>query len=347
LEAVIEARQSKLPSSEQLDYLRDRLKELERRIASIGDDVAGDEQQHSEATSRFRLLDRFVQTTLRRTHEIDALLQRFVLLDEHYESDVSRLDAIAQSGAIFGTLHPGPCPFCGAAPEAQMHENACDVDPSKIVVAARSEMDRVSILRQGLMETKVRLASENEQLARRTVQAAGEQHVVSQQSQQLALVLRERRRGIGDLDRDAQFLRAQLKDANVVVELTAELARMDDSIAADDEVKVASTALSLPPAETTAFAEELENILKAWDFPEMGRVSWEETRTDVLIGNRRRGDQGKGLRAITSSAFLLALMKRCVEKSRPHLGITVLDSPLLAYWKPEGHADDLTGTKVD
>lgn len=347
LEAVTESRQSKLPSAEQLEQLRDRLKRIEAHIASIGDDVAGDEQQHSASTSRFRLLDRFVQTTRRRQQEIDSLLQRFVLLDEHYESDVSRLSAIVESGAIFGALHPGPCPFCGALPEAQVHENACDVDPSKIVLAAQAEMDRINTLRQGLSETKLRLVSEKEQLTQRGERAASEQRAVAQQSHQLALVLRERRRGIGDLDREAQSVREQLKDANIVAELKAELARMDEAIAADAEVKLASTAVALPPAETTAFAAEVEKILKAWDFPETGRVAWEETRTDVLIGERRRGDQGKGLRAITCSAFLLALMKRSVEKSRPHLGITVLDSPLLAYWKPEGRADDLTGTKVD
>jgi hypothetical protein len=347
LEAIIDARLAKLPSIEQLDLLRGRLRQLEARIASIGEDVAGDEQQHSEASSRFRLLDRFVHSTRRRKDEINVLLQRFGLLDEHYESDVSRLEAIAQSGAIFSALHPGPCPFCGAPPEAQAHENACDVDPNIIEKAARSEMERINKLRQGLTETKVRLVTENEQLMLRSEQAIGEQQAVSKRSQQLALILRERRRGIGDLDREAQTLRAQLKDADVVTELKAELVRMDEAIADDEEVKVASTALSLPPAESTAFAEEVENILKAWDFPEAGRVAWEDNRTDVVIGNRRRGDQGKGLRAITCSAFLLALMKRCVDKARPHLGFIVLDSPLLAYWKPEGRADDLTGTKVD
>jgi hypothetical protein len=347
LEALIEARQSKLPSAEQIEQSRERLKQLELRIASIGEDVEGDEQQHSDASTRFRLLDRFVQTTRRRKSEIDGLLQRFVLLDEHYESDLSRLDAIAQSGAIFGALHPGQCPFCGAPPEAQSHENACDVDPAQIVSAARAEIERINTLRQGLVETKRRLVIENDQLTRRADQAADEQRVVSRRSQELVAILRERRRGIGDLDREAHEHRVQLKDADIVAELKAELARMDETIGADEEVKAASTGLALPPAETTEFAQELETILKAWDFPEAGRVAWEEPRTDVLIGNRRRGDQGKGLRAITCSAFLLALMKRCVEKSRPHLGIVVLDSPLLAYWKPEGIADDLRGTKVD
>lgn len=347
LEALIEARQSKLPSAEQIDQSRERLKQLEQRITSIGDDVTGDEQQHSEASTRVRLLDRFVQTTQRRKSEINGLLQRFVLLDEHYESDLSRLDAIAQSGAIFGALHPGPCPFCGAPPEAQSHDTTCDVDPNQIVSAARAEIERINTLRYGLVETKRRLVIENDQLTQRADRAADEQRVVARRSQELALILRERRRGIGDLDREAHEHRVQLKDADVIMELKAELARMDEVIGADEEIKAASVGLALPPAETTEFAQELETILKEWDFPEAGRVAWEETRTDVLIGNRRRGDQGKGLRAITCSAFLLALMKRCVEKSRPHLGIVVLDSPLLAYWKPEGAADDLRGTRVD
>ena len=347
LEALIAARQSRLPSAEQIEQFRDRLKQLEARIASIGEDVADDEQQHTDASTRFRVLDRFVQNTTRRKSEIDGLVQRFLLLDEHYESDLSRLDAIAQSGAIFSALHPGPCPFCGAPPEAQAHDSACDVDPDQIVSAARAEIERIGILRHGLLETKRRLVIENDQLTQRAGRAADEQRVMSRRSQELALVLRERRRGIGDLDREAHELRVQLKDADVITELKDELGGMDEVIDADEEIKVASTALSLPPTETTEFAVELETILKAWDFPEVGRVAWEETRTDVLIGNRRRGDQGKGLRAITCSAFLLALMKRCVEKSRPHLGIVILDSPLLAYWKPEGTADDLRGTKVD
>jgi hypothetical protein len=347
LEALIETRQSKLPSTEQLDRLRDQLNRTEQRIASIGEDVAGDERQHMDAGARFRLLDRFVQSVRRRKSEVDGLLQRFVLLDEHYESDLGRLAAIAQSGAIFSALHQAPCPFCGAPPEAQSHESTCDVDPDQIVSAARAEIERIETLRQGLVETKKRLVIENDQLGLRADQATHEQRTASRRSQELAAILRERRRGIGDLDREAQGLRGQLKDADIVVELKTELATMDETIAADEEIKVASTVLSLPPAETTEFAEEIENTLKAWDFPEAGRVAWEETRTDVLIGTRRRGEQGKGLRAITFSAFVLTLMKRCIEKSRPHLGVVVLDSPLLAYWKPEGRADDLRGTKVD
>ncbi len=347
LASFIEERQTKLPPEEQIAQSRERLDRLRLRISSIGEDAAEDEQQHAAVSNRFRLLERFVQTSRRRKLEIDGLLQRFGLLDEHYESDLRRLEAIAEAGAVFKTLHPGPCPFCGAPPEAQVHERSCDVDPDQISAAARAEIERINVLRAGLVETKQRLFTEGQQLSERTDRAADEQRQVSRRAQQIANILRERRRGIGDLDHEAQQLRFQLKDADVLEELKTELARMNETIAAGEDQIGSKPGATLPPAETTEFAADIETILQAWDFPEVGRVAWEESRMDVTIGARRRGDQGKGLRAITCSAFLLGLLKRCLAKTRPHLGLLVLDSPLLAYWKPEGQADDLRGTRVD
>jgi hypothetical protein len=347
LASLIESRQEKLPNETELAKSRDSLGNLEHRISQIGDDATGDERAHAEASTRSRVLDRFVQSSNRRTAEIGGLVQRFVLLDQHYESDLARLEAIAESGAVFGALHPGPCPFCGAPPEAQSHETTCDVDPIEIVSAARAEINRIERLRTGLVETKQRLLVERDLLSNRSDRALNERRQVEQRVQQLRSVLRERRRGIGDMDREAQQLRLVLKDADVLVELKSELSRIDGEIADVVERTDGAWGSALPPAETTAFAEDFEKILQAWDFPGAGRVAWEESRMDVTIGTRRRGDQGKGLRAITCSAFLLALMQWCITKSRPHLGLIVLDSPLLAYWKPEGQADDLRGTHVD
>jgi len=39
-------------------------------------------------------------------------------------------------------------------------------------------------------------------------------------------------------------------------------------------------------------------------------------------------------------------MQFCRDRSLPHPGFVVLDSPLLAYWKPEGDADDLRGSDL-
>ena len=42
----------------------------------------------------------------------------------------------------------------------------------------------------------------------------------------------------------------------------------------------------------------------------------------------------------------IGLLEFCLEHDLPHPGFVVLDSPLLAYWKPEGEQDDLRGTDL-
>ena len=49
--------------------------------------------------------------------------------------------------------------------------------------------------------------------------------------------------------------------------------------------------------------------------------------------------RGKGLRAITHAAVTLGLMEYCRERSLPHPGFVIMDSPLLAYFEPEGEDD--------
>ena len=43
--------------------------------------------------------------------------------------------------------------------------------------------------------------------------------------------------------------------------------------------------------------------------------------------------------------LVIGLMEFCLERNLPHPNFVVLDSPLLAYWKPEGDDDDLRGTQ--
>jgi len=77
-----------------------------------------------------------------------------------------------------------------------------------------------------------------------------------------------------------------------------------------------------------------------------GNIHFDEGNRDVIISGKRRSSRGKGVRAITHSAFVLALMKLCEDKSRPHPGFVILDSPLLSYREPDGPDDDLRNTDV-
>ena len=93
-------------------------------------------------------------------------------------------------------------------------------------------------------------------------------------------------------------------------------------------------------------SKHVEAILKAWHFPNASTVYFDEVATDFVIDGKPRGSRGKGLRAITHAAATIALMEYCKDKEIRYPGFVVLDSPLLAYYKPEGQEDDLQGTDL-
>lgn len=68
---------------------------------------------------------------------------------------------------------------------------------------------------------------------------------------------------------------------------------------------------------------------------------------DMAISGKPRTSYGKGLRAITQSAFTISLLQYCADNDLAHPGIVVLDSPLLSYREPEGADDDLSDTNLN
>src|SRR5690606_14910697 len=81
------------------------------------------------------------------------------------------------------------------------------------------------------------------------------------------------------------------------------------------------------------FAEHTEKYLKAWKFPGLTTVEFNSSHRvfDLTISGRGRNSHGKGVRAISYSAFTFGLLDYCIEKSKPHSGFIVLDSPLTTY----------------
>ena len=82
------------------------------------------------------------------------------------------------------------------------------------------------------------------------------------------------------------------------------------------------------------FAQTVSKVLTEWQFPGQRRVSFDEGAYDLRIDGKLRRDNGKGVRAVTHSAFKVALLMFCRERNLPHPGFIVLDTPLLTYRDP-------------
>jgi hypothetical protein len=94
------------------------------------------------------------------------------------------------------------------------------------------------------------------------------------------------------------------------------------------------------------FSEHLRLLLKSWNFPETDRIHYDPQKKDFVISGKPRGSRGKGMRAITHSAFSITLLEFTRDKDLPHPGFVVLDTPLLAYREPEHDDDDLSETDI-
>ena len=82
------------------------------------------------------------------------------------------------------------------------------------------------------------------------------------------------------------------------------------------------------------FAQVVSRVLTAWEFPGKRHVTFEDATFDLKIDGKHRRDNGKGVRAITHAAFKVALLLFCRERSLPHPGFLLLDTPLLTYRDP-------------
>lgn len=267
---------------------------------------------------------------------VEGLIKRFQLLDAHYDSNISRLATIEETGSLLTALPTKPCPVCGAPPEAhRLEHGGQQFQPEVVQSAALTESEKVKALKTDLSRVLNDLNVERNQLQARVELAANAAtEVQAQINQELTPRVAE----------SAQALAAQngrrdiLLRAKGIIENIAKLHRYEadlESLRATGKTaspKIASTATT---AEMDAFARTVETVLGAWKYPSPGRVIFSEGDQDLIIGGHSRASHGKGVRALTCAAFILGIMKHCRTKELPHPSLVVLDSPLVAYQEPD------------
>ena len=78
-------------------------------------------------------------------------------------------------------------------------------------------------------------------------------------------------------------------------------------------------------------AREVSLLLDAWGFASSPTVSYDEKSADLHIDGRPRVSHGKGVRAVTCAAFVIAIMRHGMENDLGHPGFVVVDTPLNPY----------------
>ncbi len=328
------------------DDLENQLQRLEKTLSQHSDQLATTDAQYRGLMDRRRELRKRLEEGKDRRAEIDALLERFDLLDRHYVSDMSRLRGLEEGGTLFEVLGQAPCPLCGAEPAAHRRDADCDGNVEAVVAAARSEIAKIELLRTELADTVTNLRREGVSFDRRLPKVEDEVRSVSADIEQMVSPqltrLRANYAGLADKRgevREALAIYRSIKDT--------EDRRLKIENSSDEPKDAAVSEGDVSSAIAEAFALQVETVLKAWHFPEADRVFFDAKRRDLVIAGKLRTARGKGLRAITHAAFTIGLLQFCKARQTPHPSFVILDTPLRAYREPEGLEDDLTGTDLN
>lgn len=327
------------------DELEPQLEKIDESIRLHRDQLSATEAAFQQTAARRRELRKKLEEGRDRRNEVDALAERFDLLDKHYVSDIERLRAIEEGGTLFGVLGAASCPLCGAEPDHQRSDGACEGNVDAVVEAARKEITKIELLRGELAVTLRDLMRERASFDRRMPAVEQElqslsatvDSLLSPKLTKLRATYSEFADKRGQV-REALTLYATVKDI--------ERRRADLEKTPDGDKQTPVVAGDIPTAAADGFAQCVETILTDWHFPEAGRVHFDLKARDLVIAGKPRGARGKGLRAITHAAFTLGLLAYCRESKTPHPGFVILDSPLLAYREPDGKEDDLRGTDL-
>lgn len=278
------------------------------------------------------------QLVSERLDEIADLFTRFDLLRDHYDVDLERLEAIKESGSMLVYVDEVDCPMCGAAPCNQHLEDYDEADLRSAVLAASAEIAKIEQLRRDLVLTIDELKIEAEELSRG---------------------YSSRQKEYGEIEVSLKDALSPRKDEDKIdfeklVELRQDISKNINGFERIEQLTQRKLALekegsssggkttavvSIPDTIGNSLSDKISSILNDWNFPGECKVVFDKGSSDFIIDGKPRGSRGKGLRSITHAAVSLGLLEYAQENSLPHPGFLVLDSPLLAYFAPEGDDD--------
>jgi hypothetical protein len=237
--------------------------------------------------------------------------------------------------------------LCGALPDDQHQDTDCEGNAEAMVQAAGAEIDKIMRLRRELDDTMSSLNSEREQLSASLQKFQDEYDAYDNKLGEIVAPAAARERAsYKELMAEKASITGTLDKFDRLHQLTA---KRDELVNKEKQESKGSTETETRISKTILeeYSQKVEEVLEEWHFPNASRVFFDESKRDFQIDGKERGSTGKGLRAITHAAASIALMEFCREHGLPHPGFVVLDSPLLAYWKPEGEEDNLSGTDLD
>jgi len=281
----------------------------------------------------------------------EELRSRFQLLQEHYHSDIKRLEFITEGEEFFSQLTTIKCPICGGDMDKDHYDCivADDKKTSTVIDSIQKEIDKIKIKLSDLDSTLKQSDSNKSDrdlklvtLKQRYGSVENEissivEPVKSSTKQEIDTLIREL-----SLVKELDMMKAQL------VSYYKQKGSLDNELAKKPKAGESSDGIKYTILQS--LCDTIKIILTNWKYPNVANVNFNTDYKvfDFVINTKNRNAHGKGIRAITYSAFVIGLMDHCIINDLPHPRNIIIDSPLTTYHgKEQGATDEISKDMQD
>ncbi|RQH07645.1 hypothetical protein [Bradyrhizobium sp. RP6] len=324
----IQARLENQPIEEDADTAADK---LDNAIAELTKTLADHSAERTALESERRDSIAAQQRSESQLIAIDQLLGQYTLLDERYQSDLKRLDFIAEGAHFFNGLQEVRCPLCDQLMSPD-HAHKVSFESKSTYQATKAEASKILAHRKDLAEATESLKVRRDRCdAERIESTSSIRRIDSRIANFLAPTMQEASQRLEKLvSRRVQAESIRNDEAQA---LTLRQAKERIESTSTNSKRPSTKWEPLPSKMLLEFCKEIEAVLRDWNWKGEGRVSFDEANYDIVVDGQARQSHGKGVRAVLYSAFVVGLLRYCGKNKRPHLGALLIDSPLTSYKK--------------
>lgn len=299
--------------------------EVETHIDTIGPQIANLKSKLKERQLLQAKLESFQSSTI-----------RFQALDGQYLADMERLQNLVSFAKKHHKLPHQPCPVCGETISGNLKSSRTYQDSeSDLGQALLADLEETKVLRQDLLsvmsndqaemkETEAQLEKTDQEINALYVNIS---HFYSEMIKPKSNDIQEL---VSDLERftECQQISKQIDDYECRIE--------EQKTIINGQSDEYSPNLTIKEART--LTDNAIHILEKWGFDRAG-IQFSDAEQDLTIDYSIRSSHGKGVRSLGCAAFLVALMKTCLDEKRPHYSFIAIDSPLASYKTAEPEAN--------
>lgn len=256
---------------------------------------------------------------------------RFCLLDKKYISDQQRLQAVASAAAVTTEFETRPCPLCRTDIQHQLRHQEQNEHAPMLRLAALAEGEKISSLREGLKEALADILDELKDIENALIE--NERKAINNdllQNRLLAPANIDVNSGLAALSDRKAVLTVAISSLLRVEALRIQLDKMMNKSKRKKQVVDRDMSSS-----ATVLCNKVKALLDEWCVPDVSSIHFDENISDIEVNQRKRTSYGKGKRGIFLTAYMVSLMEIALKNNHPHLGVVIIDSPVVTYKDPK------------